>query len=156
GVAALLKALPEGAAAMAGRALEEAVDRSFALLDPAFAALAAHVPQGSDDDRVLLDKSLRAQTSWETAETACGALDGGLRAALAAAQEAAKTVRETGLMEDSDTLAGEIETAARKLDELARLLSGLMTRTDPDTIAWLGRERDATASLNSAPLEVGP
>jgi DNA polymerase-3 subunit epsilon/ATP-dependent DNA helicase DinG len=156
GVAALLRSLPEGAASMAGAALEAAVARATAQLDPAFEALSAHVPRGGDEDKAPLDRSLRAQPAWAAAETACGTLDQALRDAIEHAQAAAQVLRETALVEETDALAGEIETACRKVEELRALMTSLMTTADPGTIAWLGRERDGTASLNCAPLEVGP
>jgi DNA polymerase-3 subunit epsilon/ATP-dependent DNA helicase DinG len=132
------------------------VGRAQVVLAPCFEALAAHLRRGGEDDRLLLDRSLRAQPGWTAVELAWAALDRALRDVASRAGAAVKAVADGALSEEPDTLAGEIETAARKVDELRALLEQLMNTTDDSTITWLGREREGTTSVNSAPLDVGP
>ncbi|MBI2764616.1 MAG: 3'-5' exoribonuclease [Chloroflexi bacterium] len=156
GVVTLLKAFPEGAATLAGVPLEQSVARAVSMLPACFEALAAHLPRGGDDDRVLLDRSLRAQPGWTAVELAWTELDKALRDVIGRAGLAMKAVTDHKLVEEPDAIAGEIESASRKVDDLRALLEQLMSTTDDSTITWLGREREGTASVNSAPLDVGP
>lgn len=156
GVAALLKAFPDGAATIAGKAIEDAVNRAQQSLPPLFEALAAHLPRRGDEDRVLVSRSLRAREQWAAVENAWAAVDRTLRDAANRGTSAAQAVGQTKLVEETDALSGEIETATRKVDDARGLLAELMATTGDETIVWVGRERDGGASLNSAPLEVGP
>ncbi len=155
GVAALLKAFPEGASNLAGKALEAAVARAHAALSPLFEALGAHVGRG-DDDRVLVTRAMRTRETWTTVETAWAVLDRALRDATGRASAAAKAIVDAHLVEESDAIAGEIESATRKVDDARATLALLMGSTGDETIVWIGRERDGTGTLNSAPLDVGP
>jgi DNA polymerase-3 subunit epsilon/ATP-dependent DNA helicase DinG len=156
GVAALLKAFPEGAATIAAKAIEDAVARAQQSLPPLFEALAAHLPRRGEEDRVLVSRSLRAREQWTAVETAWASVDRALRDAVNRGNSAAQAVSATRLAEESDALSGEIETATRKVDDARGLLEQLMATTGDETIVWVGRERDGGGSLNSAPLEVGP
>ena len=156
GVVTLLKAFPPGGVQMAGAALEQAGAEAAVRLAPYFEALASFLPRGGEDDRLLVDRSLRAQPGWATPETAWDALDRALKHVVSRCSAAAQGVTENAMVEEPDAIAGEVTTAARKVEELRSLLERLMGSTDAGTIVWLGRERDGTASLNSAPLDVGP
>jgi DNA polymerase-3 subunit epsilon/ATP-dependent DNA helicase DinG len=156
GVVALLRAFPEGAASLAGKALEEAVTRAHGSLLPLFEALAVHVPRGSEDDRVLVTRAVRARETWTAVETAWAVVDRTLRDVTGRATAAARAITDTRLVEEPDAIAGEIESATRKLEEARSMLELLMATTGDETIVWVGRERDGTGSLNSAPLDVGP
>ncbi len=156
GVAALLKSLPEGGATMAGKALEAAVSTARDLTGPCFEALAKLVPAGTDDDRLLITRGVRGNSDWDDAETAWVALDKALLETVVRATEAGRMVGLTTATDSPDALQGEFESAARKVDELRALHSRLMTTADDTQIVWATREREGTASLNSAPLDVGP
>jgi Rad3-related DNA helicase/DNA polymerase III epsilon subunit-like protein len=156
GVVSLLKAFPPGAAQMAGVALEQAALEASDKVSPCFEAMAAFVPRGSEDERVLVDRSLRAQPGWEIPEQAWDALDRALGQVSARATAASQAVTEHATVEEPDAIAGEVATAARKVEELRLLMARLMGATDNGTVVWLGRERDGSASMNSAPLDVGP
>ena len=62
----------------------------------------------------------------------------------------------TALTDAPDAIAGEVESAARKVDEARLFVESLLPRVDDEMIVWVGRERDASGSLNAAPLDVGP
>ena len=156
GVAALLNAFPDPTVQAAGKALQEAVGRAHAYLGPAFDALAAESPRRGEDDRLLVSRSVRTRPTWSEVEIAWAALDRSLREVGQLANAAAKALTATKMVEEPDVLAGEVDSAARKLDESRALLQDLMSTTDDGTIVWIGRERDGGASLNSAPLDVGP
>lgn len=155
GVATLLRAMPEGAVPMLGKALEESVARTALLAAPLFEALAAMAPHGGDDDRLLVTRAVRTREEWGRVEEAWGVLEKALRETANRAVAAMKAVSEAPV-ESAETLAGEVETAVRKVDEVATLLKRLMSITSEDTIVWVARERDQSGSLNSAPLDVGP
>ncbi len=157
GVVTLLRAFPEGAVSMAGEKLLQSVAGANERLAPFFEGLGQFMPaSGSEDERRLVDRSLRAQPGWSTPEEAWRELDRALQDVAARARDAADAVRVGSLVEEPDAIAGEVETAARKVEELRGLAQRLMGAPGPETIVWLGRERDGTASLNSAPLDVGP
>ena len=156
GIVTLLKAFPEGAVTMAAAALEVAVGAVHTKLAPYFEQLAAFLPRTGEDDRLLIDRSVRAQPAWEGPENAWDALDKALRGVLGIVSRAAEAVAATGGGDQADTLAGEVSSAARRLEELRGTLQDLMSTTGDETIVWIARERDGTASLNSAPLDVGP
>jgi DNA polymerase-3 subunit epsilon/ATP-dependent DNA helicase DinG len=155
GVVTLLRALPEGAVTMLAKSLEEAVARSATVASPLFDALAELAPRGGEDDRLHVNRAVRNRPEWEKVEECWGVLEKSLRDTGARAAAAMKAVSEAPV-ESAETLAGEVETAARKLDETRMLLATLMSTTTDDTIVWVARERDGSASLNSAPLDVGP
>jgi predicted DnaQ family exonuclease/DinG family helicase len=156
GVVALLKGFPEGAASIAGKALEDAVTRASGAHLPFFEVLASHVPRSGEDDRVLVTRAVRARETWTAVEQEWTKVDRGLRDAVSHANHAARVIVDTRLVEEPDVIAGEIESATRKVDEARSLLERLMSTTADDTIVWVGRERDGTGSINSAPLDVGP
>ena len=155
GVVTLLKAFEPGAARMAGEALEATVATANRSLGPFFEGLAAFLGR-SEDDRVLLDRSLRAQPGWIVPEKAWGELNRALIAVQSRAAYAAKTVIDSAPVEAPDAIAAEIETAARKAEDSRTLLDRILGAHDDATITWLARERDGTASVNAAPLDVGP
>ncbi|MCK9518367.1 MAG: exonuclease domain-containing protein [Dehalococcoidia bacterium] len=156
GVAAILRAFPEGTAKAAGDELEAAVAKALSAVNPCFEALAAHVPRGPDDDRVLLGPELRSQPSWLTAQAAWDTLDRALRAVHNSALTAARIVNDTRPVEEPDALAGEIESAARKVEDVRDRLRDYLTNLDDDTIVWLSRDGKSTAAVSAAPLDVGP
>src|SRR5690606_22137636 len=69
---------------------------------------------------------------------------------------AARLLDSSAPGEEGDTIASEVETAARRIEELRLLVTALATHASDDRIVWIARERDGSASLNSAPLDVGP
>jgi len=157
GVATLLRSFPDQAVNLGGKALEESVARAHVYLGPAFEALAAQSPRGAgEDDRLLVNRTVRARPGWSDVEAAWAALDRSLRDVGQRAAAAAKVLTATKMVEEPDALAGEVDAAARKLEESRSMLHELMSTSDDGTIVWIGRERDGGASLNCAPLEVGP
>ena len=156
GVVALLKNFPEGAASIIGKALEDSVARGSAALAPFFDSLATHLPRAGEDDRVLVTRAVRARETWTLVEQEWAKVDRALRDAAGHANRAARAIVDAHLVEESDTIAGEIESATRKVDDARTLLERLMSTTADDTIVWIGRERDGSGSINSAPLDVGP
>jgi len=156
GVVALLKSFPEGAASMAGRALEEAVAHAAGLLGPCFDSVAALVPRNGDDERLLVTRSVRVRQEWAAMEEDWDRLNRTLRQVTEKALEAARVVCDSAPIEEPDALAGEIESAARRIEDLRLLQATMMGSPDDGVIVWVGRERDGSGSLNSAPLDVGP
>ncbi len=156
GAASLLKNFDPGGATMAGQALEAAVARARELLAPSFEALATLLPSAGEDDRLLISRGVRAGSEWEALELVSVTLDKALAEVNVRAIEAARVVIATAPTEAPDAIAAEFESAARKLEELRTLQSRLMSSPDDSQIVWATRERDGTASLNSAPLDVGP
>ena len=154
GVVSLLRTFPEGALTAAADGIAQAVAETYAKAKPLFDALAGFLP-GGDEDKRLVDRSLRAQPAWSEPERLWTALDTALSNAVNRAEAAAKLIVDTAPVESPDAIAGEILSAARKLQEQRTLLDRLMSTTDPGTVVWLGRERDRSATLHSAPLEVG-
>lgn len=164
GIAEFLKAFPGGALKEHGEQLREATEQAAEHIPEFSASLLPLLPGGRDDDRLLITGAVRSSPDWDAAEMAADRFMSLLRAVSARAQAAAeilsqtasKTNGEPGDESPSDVLAGEVETAVRRIDEIrANIASILGTRSD-DTIAWLARDGDAGVSLHNAPLEVGP
>lgn len=157
GAATLVRTLPEGGATMAGRALEEAVTRAHTGLAPCFEALGRQTRDGSsDDDRLLVTRAVRARPAWAETELAWDALDRALKEVNDRALNAARILAQTPAVEDAEALAGEIQSAAWKVEEMRLEHAGLMGAHDDETIVWISRERDGAGTLNAAPLDVGP
>ena len=95
---------------------------------------------------MLVSRSVRTRPTWSDVEIAWAALDRSLRDVGQSATLAAKALTATKLVEEPEVLAGEVDTAARKLDESRAILQDLMSTTDDETIVWIGRERDGGAS----------
>lgn len=156
GVAEALKASTGAGVAMAGQALAKAVARANKRHEPFFSALAPFLPSKGEDDRVLLSGAIRSSPDWTTVEDTAKALEEALREVVTSANECSRLLLAQSDTESPDTLAGEVETAARRVDELRDRIRTLLAPSGDETITWLGRERDQSASLNSAPLDVGP
>jgi DNA polymerase-3 subunit epsilon/ATP-dependent DNA helicase DinG len=156
GVASLLKAFPEGATHNAGRTLEAAVAAAVSETGPAFEALGRLVPRNGEEDRLLITRGIRAGSDWEAVETAWQDLDRALQAVATQAEQARRTITDTPTSEDPDVLAGEIESAGRKVEEVRLLFDRLVGSADDNRIVWAARDRDGTGTLNMAPLDVGP
>jgi DNA polymerase-3 subunit epsilon/ATP-dependent DNA helicase DinG len=105
---------------------------------------------------VLISRAVRASPDWEAVEGAWDVLDRALKQAVQAGETAQQLVEEAAPVEEPDVLAGEIAAATRRVEEARQKLMDLMTRSDDATIVWAARERDQTASINAAPLDVGP
>ena len=157
GVAEFLKAYPvQGGVTMLGQAIEEAVRRARGRLEPFFASLAPFVPKGNDDERVLVTGATHSSPDWTAVEEEAARLDEPLRSVVARAGEAAKLLATQEDDEAPSSLADEVESAAAQVEELRQRIHALLLPAGEDTIVWLARERDASVSLNSAPLHVGP
>ncbi len=155
GVVLLIRALPEESFGSIGRGLEESVARCIERARPFFESLAALLPPAGEDERVLITAGLRHGDKWEAVELAWNEFEGGLRDVEARGSAARKAVAEAPI-ETAETLAGEIESAVRKVVDLHLQAQQLLGATGEDLILWAGRDRDTTGTLNMAPLEVGP
>ncbi len=157
GVVTLLKQFPEGGVTMAAAALETAVAAAAKLLPATFEAFAAFVPRGVDDDRAVLDPAIRARPGWPAAAAAWAELDRALADINARAEAASQLLATGATNEEPDAIAGEVDTARRKVEDLRSLLHILLQDGgDGGSVTWLARERDGSASVNTAPLDVGP
>ncbi len=156
GAATLLRALPEGAASMAGDDIIQSVRTAREGIGPCLEAVSRLLPPRGEDDRLLITRAVQARPEWTDAETAWEAFDRALGAVVRAADNAARIIRETALVEEPDALAGEIESGARRVAELRNLHARLMQPSEDATIVWASKDRDGLATLNSAPLQVGP
>jgi DNA polymerase-3 subunit epsilon/ATP-dependent DNA helicase DinG len=154
GVVSLLRAFPEGPLTEAAERISEAVAAVHDKAKPFFAALSGFLP-GGEEDRVAVDSGLRTQPAWSEPERLWNALDGAIEVAIGRTEAAAQLLGGTAPVEEPDAIAGEITTASRKLLDLRLELARLMNSTDPGTVVWLAKDRDRTATLHSAPLEVG-
>lgn len=156
GVATLLRAIAgTGPYEASVSALTAAVAGASAAAAPFFATLAALLPR-PDDERVLVDPALRAQPGWAVPEEAWATLDTALGRCLEVAEAAVSVVSSSAPVEEPDALAGEIVSATRRVQALRERLEAMMSRHDPGSVVWLSRDRDGSASLNAAPLDVGP
>lgn len=156
GVVPLLRALPEGAATAAAGELESAVIAAGPLIAPCFEALGALVPARGDDDRMLVDGDLRGQPGWQAVVAAWDRLNRALRDVTGRAEAAARAVEDAAVVDQPDVLAGEIQTAARRVDDLRARMGELVAHADEGTIVWLTRDGKTTAMITAAPVEVGP
>jgi DNA polymerase-3 subunit epsilon/ATP-dependent DNA helicase DinG len=157
GVTALLKNFPENSGpALAGDSLARAVDRALTFVAPCLRAIAGFLPATGSDDRVLVTGATRASPDWSDVEREWAALDRGLRQACDQAAAAARLLSQAATVEEPDAIADEIESTVRKVEEQRALLEQLVSTSDDATIVWAARDRDGLASLNSAPLDVGP
>lgn len=156
GVVPVLKSFPQGAAAEAGKALEDAVLRATLSAAPFFEALGRLVPRSGDDERLLVTQAVRHREEWAKSELAWAPLERALRDVNLAAFSAIGVLSMTTMSEAPDALAGEIESATRKVDEARLFIESIFHAADDSLIVWVGRERDTTGSLNAAPLDVGP
>ncbi|MCA9855537.1 MAG: hypothetical protein KC482_18445, partial [Dehalococcoidia bacterium] len=118
--------------------------------------LMAFLPARGEDDRALVTSGTRASPDWQAVEIAIGKLDAALFDIYQRAMTSARLLGSTTDVGEPDAIASEIESACRRLEELRLRLSNLVGRGNDEQIVWIGRERDGTASLNVAPLDVGP
>lgn len=155
GVAESLKQRNDTLAAL-GEELKAAVARARRRVEPFLAALGPFLPARGEDDRVLLSGAIRSSPDWTSVEETATSLDDALQQAAAHALKGAQSLTAWTDDETHEGLAAEFETAARRVEELRQRVRLLLTPAGDDTIVWIGRERDGSASLNSAPLDVGP
>ena len=155
GVVTLLRALPEESFGTMSKTLEEAVARCLDKARPFFESLAGLLPPAGEDERLLITAGVRHGEAWENVEAAWSGFETGLREVSAKTNLARKTVAEAPI-ETAETLAGEIESALRRVSELHLQTAQLLGATSEELILWAGRDRDTTGTLNVAPLEVGP
>ncbi len=155
GIVTLVRALPESAFGPVAASLEETVARCTEKARPFFAALAALVPIGGDDERVLITGGLRHSDTWGVVESAWHDFEIGLRELSSRVQTTRKLISEAAI-ESAEVLAGEVDSALRRVTDLHLLGQQLLGSTTEDLILWAGRDRDQTGTLNVAPLDVGP
>jgi len=152
GVAEVLKAASPNTRP-AGESLERAVGRVSDSLPAFFGSLARMLPGQGDDDRLLLSGALRSSPDWQSVESAMGTMDALIRDVVARALEGARIVAPPG-GDATDALAGEVESTARRLDELRDSMATILSGGDEGTVRWLARDR-SEVELHSAPLDVG-
>ncbi|MBK9545867.1 MAG: DEAD/DEAH box helicase family protein [Dehalococcoidia bacterium] len=155
GVVTLVRALPEAAFGPVAKSLEEAVARCTEKARPFFDALAMLLPPTGEDDRVLITGGIRHSDVWGRVESAWHDFEIGLRDVEARVSTARKLISEAAI-ESAEVLAGEVDSALRKVSDLHLQAAQLLGATADDLILWAGRDRDTTGTLNVAPLEVGP
>ncbi|MGD9934569.1 MAG: helicase C-terminal domain-containing protein [Dehalococcoidia bacterium] len=156
GVAALLRALPDDGLLTAAADALVAAAAEAALASPRFfAAVAAFLPR-PEEERMLIDPGLRAQPGWTVPEEAWGILDTALGRCVERAEAAARIVSGSAPVEEPDAIAGEVVSVVRRVQEVRARLESMMSRHEPESVVWLSRDRDGSAALNSAPLDVGP
>jgi len=155
GIVTMLRALPDASFGNLAGSLEEGVARCAERARPFFEAIGNLAPAGTEDDRVLVTGGLRHSDTWGAVETAWHGFEIGLRDVSARAATAMKAVGAAPI-EGADVLAGEMESAVRRVADIHLLATSLLNTTGDDTIVWAARDRDLTGTLNSAPLEVGP
>ncbi len=141
---------------IAGEQLGKAAEAAVAMVARSLEPLMSFLPKKGEDDRALVTSATRASPDWEAVELGVGKLDKALFDVYQRAMGAARMLGATGDVSQPDAIASEIESACRRLEELRLRLSNLAGRGSDDQIVWIGRERDGTASLNVAPLDVGP
>ena len=157
GVTALLDAFPrDSGVRIAGEQLGKAVEATVPLVAKSLEPLMAFLPARGEDDRALVTSGTRASPDWQAVEIAIGKLDAALFDIYQRAMTSARLLGSTTDVGEPDAIASEIESACRRLEELRLRLSNLVGRGNDEQIVWIGRERDGTASLNVAPLDVGP
>ncbi|MGE3076798.1 MAG: helicase C-terminal domain-containing protein [Dehalococcoidia bacterium] len=154
GIVTLVRALPEAAFAPVATSLEEAVARCTEKAAPFFASLGQLVAPG-DDERVLITAGLRHGEVWADVENAWHDFENGLRDVSARVHTARKMIAEAAI-ESAEVLAGEVDSALRRVSDVHALALQLLGSTTDDLILWAGRDRDQTGTLNVAPLDVGP
>ncbi|GAB4326691.1 MAG: helicase C-terminal domain-containing protein [Dehalococcoidia bacterium] len=156
GVAALLRSLGRGSCVAAAEVLERAVDDARQVSGAPFVALGALDRGPSDDGRLLLTGAVRSSPDWGAVEQGWDTLDSALRRVFEAGINAAQVVAaETG-GESRSGLVSEVEAAVRKVEELRSVAAALMTGFQEGMVTWSAQDRDGTASLEAAPLHVGP
>ena len=157
GVVALLLGFREDTGPrLAGESLAKAVEAATSVVARAFEPLRSFIPNRNEDDRVLVTGATRASPDWEPFEVEAAKLDRALFDIYQRAMTSARMLGSSASDGEPDAIASEIESAAGKVEELRLLLGGLVSRGREDQIVWIARERDGTASLNVAPLDVGP
>ncbi|MGE0598080.1 MAG: helicase C-terminal domain-containing protein [Dehalococcoidia bacterium] len=154
GIVTLVRALPEAAFAPVAASLEEAVARCTEKAAPFFASLGQLVAPG-DDERVLITPGVRHGEVWADVENTWHDFENGLRDVSARVHAARKMIAEAAI-ESAEILAGEVDSALRRVSDVHALALQLLGSTTDDLILWAGRDRDQTGTLNVAPLDVGP
>lgn len=155
GIVTLVRALPEASFGVVAKQLEESTARCTEKARPFFDALASLLPPAGEDERVLITGGLRHSDVWGAVEAAWHDFEIGLREVSTRATMARKAIAEAPI-ETAEVLAGEVESAQRKVADLHVLALQLLGATSEDLILWAGRDRDQSGTLNVAPLEVGP
>lgn len=154
GIVTLVRSLPESAFGPVAASLEESVARCTEKAKPFFASLAALVGPG-DDERILITGGIRHSDTWGVVEDAWHDFENGLRDVSARVHATRKMIGEAAI-ESAEVLAGEVDSALRRVSDVHALAQQLLGSTTDDLILWAGRDRDQTGTLNVAPLDVGP
>lgn len=153
---------PAAQAASLAAALAERVERVRSQVSPLFRLLEAFMRRnaqenGEYDRRLLLTAGLRGQQEWSEVEEAWENLQLGLaelQRQLEHVQVFLQDCGDAGLLEYDDLVA---ETGDLLLTgyALATGIDAIISRNDPNRIAWLSAHRTAgTVTLASAPLDV--
>ena len=157
GIAALLESLRDESVSSYAADLRADVERAQKAATDPFELLAEFREEHADDDRALVTMGLRRSEQWEAFEAAVGKLDEALRKAIDRSIAAARIIAAGAVKgEEGQTLAGQVETAAARVEEHRINLADLASHGDDEQIVWASKERDGATALNSAPRHVGP
>lgn len=122
-----------------------------------FAALRALWPPEFDDDRLPLDRALRASAEWTEVEGRWAALDASLQRALEIAAELELALLPSGTSDElADVLVAELATATGRLRSFRLALATLVGGSEGEMIEWAEREADGGVVLRAVPLDVAP
>ena len=165
----LAAAPPEGAAADTGHAIAAAVEveaprlresweQLFAGLEMLHSSQRRGRNQG-DQNQLLITPDVRSHSAWAELHLAWENLDSRLSQTRVAFRNLRNFLETTRLEAEPDqqALAMEAASVEDSIGELAERLSSILHEAGEDEIHWLNlNPSQATMSLHSAPLDVGP
>ena len=165
----LAAAPPEGAAADTGHAVAAAVEveaprlresweQLFAGLEMLHSSQRRGRNQG-DQNQLLITPDVRSHSAWAELHLLWENLDSRLSQSKVAFRNLRNFLETTRLEAEPDqqALAMEAASVEDSIGELAERLSSILHETGEDEIHWLNlNPSQATMSLHSAPLDVGP
>ena len=158
GVAALLLSLPEGAQHDFGNRIADATHEAGLLATTYFLALGELTASSApgEEERLRITHTIRGMDQWSTVEGAWETLAKALANVSRLMAESATSLSSSAVSDEPDVLAGEVLSAARRLDEMRSSVASLMSSDQQDFVTWVAREFDRSGSLNAAPLDAGP
>ncbi len=122
-----------------------------------FAALRLLWPADFDDDKLPLDRSLRASAEWAEVEARWAELDAALERTLALATELELALEPAEEGDElPDVLAGELAVAAGRLRSFRASLAAVIGGSEGEMVEWAERESDGGVALRAVPLDVSP
>lgn len=151
GIAEFLRAFPGKKFEREADALQAAAQHANDVLVPYLAALELHLAPGGDA-RLRINGAVRSSPDWGPVEERADALAAALSAVSRVAGEAGRAVTAA---EGADALGSEVESAARRVDDVRARLEALLGPPREGTVTWAERDREGAVMLQSAPLDVG-